>query len=210
MIDETRTQFSDEAIRHFLLGNLNSAEQSLIEHSLFSDGGLEERVRLAELELSDDFAADRLTSAERDLFRQRFLITAGRETSLEVSKALRKDFAPARVTTQPSLRQQISSLFDIRQHAWKYAFATLSLMLLLLAAALLVRKEQSRLVNDGPRPQHAVPKPSATSTPVNSHHSGNAPAPVHTETSPALPPHEGLTSSVVLAGGTVLESAPVI
>ena len=210
MIDETRTHFTDEAIRRFLLGSLNSAEQSVFENSLFSDDELEERVRLAELELSDDFAADRLSSADRDLFRQKFLLTAGRETSLEVSRALRQNFAPARFSTQPTFRQQIISLFDVRQHAWKYAFATLIVMLLLLATALLVRKERSRLVNDGPRPQHAAPKPSATSTPVSAHHSGSAPAPVHTETSPALPPHEGLTTSVVLTSGASLESAPAI
>jgi hypothetical protein len=209
MIDETR-QFSDEAIRRFLLGRLDSADQSVFETSLFSNGELEERVRLAELELSDDFAADRLTSAERDLFRQRFLVTAGRETSLEVSKALQKDFAQARFTTQTSFRQQISSLFDIRQHAWKYAFATLILMLLLLATALLIRREQSRLVHDQSRPRPSPSRPSTASTPVSTHHSGNAPAPTHNEISPALPPHEGLPTSVVLSSGTALESAPAI
>ena len=209
MIDETR-QFSDEAIRRFLLGRLNSAEQSVFETSLFSDSELEERVRLAEFELSDDFAADRLTSAERDLFRQRFLITARRETSLEVSKALRKDFAPARFTTQPSFRQQLSNLFDIRRHAWKYAFATLILMLLLLATALLVKKERSRLAGGPPRPQHAVPRPSATSGPLRTNHSTNPPAPAHNETLPTLPLHDGLPTSVVLASGTALESSPAI
>ena len=210
MIDETLKHFTDEAIRRFLLGSLNSAEQSVFENSLFSDDELEERVRLAELELSDDFAADRLSSADRDLFRQKFLLTAGRETSLEVSRALRQNFVPARFARQPTFRQQIISLFDVRQHAWKYAFATVIVMLLLLATALLVRKEHSRLAGDPSRPQRVLPRPSATSTPLRTNHSTNAPAPAHNETSPALPLHEGLPTSVVLASGTPLESAPTI
>jgi hypothetical protein len=210
MISETRPQFSDEIIRRFLLGNLNSAEQSVFENSLFADGELEERVRLAELELSDDFVAERLNSADRDLFRQRFLLTADRETSLEVSKALQQNFAPAGVSASRSFGQQIAGLFDIRQHAWKYAFASLILVLLLLATALLVRKERSRVAGVSPRPRSAAPRSSATSTPLRTNHSTNAPAPAHSETSPALPLHEGLPTSVVLVSGTALESAPVI
>jgi hypothetical protein len=210
MIDETRQHFTDEAVRRFLLGNLNSAEQSAFENSLFSDADLEERVRLAELELSDDFAANRLSSADRDLFRQRFLLTAGRQTSLEVSKALRQNFAPARFTAQPSLRQQIIGLFDIRRHAWKYAFATLILMLLLLATALLVRREQSRIAQDREQPHRSAPRPSVTAMPQQGHHPPNSSVPTHPETSPQLPPHEGLPTTVVLASGIPLESAPTL
>jgi len=210
MINETRAQFSDEAIRRFLLGRLSSTDQSIFENSLFTDGELEERVRLAELELSDDFAADRLSGAERDLFRQRFLLTAARETNLEVSKALRQNFAQARFATPSSFRQQINSLFDIRQHAWKYAFATLVLMLVLLATALLLRKEQSRLAEDRSRSRPAAPRPSATAMPQPAHHPSNSSVPAHTETPPDLPPHEGLPTSAVLVLGKPLESAPLI
>lgn len=201
---------SDESIRKFLLGDLNSIEQGQIENALFNDEALEERVRLSELELSDDYAANRLSGAERDLFSRRFLITTDRKRELEVSTALHGNFATAGFVARDSWWQQAVNVFDIRRHAWKYAFATLILMLLLLATALLVRKEQSRLVDDSRRPRPAAPHPSATSTPLSMNHSTNAPAPAHTETSPALPLHEGLTTSVVLDSGTPLDSAPTI
>jgi hypothetical protein len=207
MIENNQQEFSDEAVRRFLLGSLRPAEQSRFEHSLFVDEALEERVRLAELELSDDYAANRLNRAERDLFRQRFLLTADREKKLEVSRALQRNFAGTVSIEGAGWWQGFAGIFDIRRHAWKYAFATLALILLFLATALLVRKEQSRFVFTPPRPG---PKPSATTTPRMTNHSTNAPGPSHNETSPELPLHEGLTTSVVLTAGTPLESAPAI
>jgi hypothetical protein len=207
MIENNQHDFSDEAVRRFLLGSLSPTEQSRFEHSLFVDDALEERVRLAELELSDDYSANRLSRAERDLFRQRFLLTADREKKLEVSKALQREFAGTVAIEGAGWWQGVAGIFDIRRHAWKYAFATLALILLFLATALLVRKEQSRVVFTPSRPG---PKPSATTTPRMTNHSTNTPAPSHNETSPELPLHEGLTTSVVLDTGTPLESAPAI
>jgi hypothetical protein len=209
MIEDKAPAFSDDAIRRFLLGSLNSTDQSLFEHSLFVDDTLEERVRLAELELSDDYTANRLSSAERDLFRQRFLVTVDRERKLEVSRALHENFAPSVSIAGAGFWQSAVGIFDIRRHAWKYAFATLALILLVLATALLVKKDQPRFVYPF-KPSNAGPKPSATSTPRMTNHSTNAPAPSHSETSPALPLHEGLTTNIVLDSATPLESAPTI
>src|SRR6185369_1665268 len=93
MIDNNQQEFSDDAVRRFLLGSLSPGEQARFEHSLFVDDALEERVRLAELELSDEYTANRLSRADRDLFRQRFLLTADRERQLRVSQALHDNFA---------------------------------------------------------------------------------------------------------------------
>jgi hypothetical protein len=203
-------QFSDETIRRFLLGSLNSAEQSALEHSLFVNAELEERVRLAELDMSDDYSANRLSAAERELFRQRFLLTANRKNELEVSAALHSNFAGVGVRTHHFWWQPVVNFFDVRRHAWKYAFAALTLMLLLLATALLVKKERSRLAADPGIPHRTVPRPSPTSLPQSAHHPSNPSAPAHTESSPALPSHDELTNSVVLESGTSLESAPTI
>jgi len=200
--------FSDETIRRFLLGGLNATEQSGFEHSLFIDEALEERVRLAELELSDDYTANRLSHAERNLFRQRFLLTRDRGTKLHVSKALRDNFADPTSIARSDAWQNFIGMFDIRRHAWKYAFATLTFILLLLATALLVRKERSHLVELPPR--RVLPKPSASANPQRANHPPNSGAPIHNESSPTLPLHEGLTTSIVLDSATPLESAPTI
>ncbi len=210
MISETPRQFSDEAIRRFLLGSLNSTEQSAFEHLLFTDEGMEERVRLAELELSDDFAANRLSSVERNLFRQRFVLTADRQRQLEVSKALQINFTTATVSSPVPFWQRVANNFDIRRHAWKYAFAALTLVLLVLTAALLVKRENSRLAGEPGKPPRVAPRPSATSNPQPAHHPPNAGSPAHAETPPALPLHDGLTTSVVLDSATPIESAPTI
>lgn len=209
MIENNQQQFSDEAVRRFLLGSLNTTEQSLFEHSLFVDETLEERVRLTELELSDDYTANRLSRADRDLFRRRFLLTTDREQKVVVSKALHDNFAFSPSIVQETVWQRIDGLFDIRRHAWKYAFAALILAVLLMATALLVKKEQPRFVYPFRAPR-AAPRPSATSTPRITNHSTNGPAPSHSETSPALPLHDGLTTSVVLNTATPLASAPTI
>ena len=51
---ERSPEFSDEAIRRFLLGRLSASEQPAFERRLFSEDGLDARVRLAELDLADD------------------------------------------------------------------------------------------------------------------------------------------------------------
>jgi hypothetical protein len=208
MIEGNQRPFSDEIIRRFLLGSLNASDQSRLEHSLFVDESLEERVRLTELELSDDYTANRLSNTDRELFRQRFLLTADRERKLEVSRALHDNFAATASITGATLWQKIASLFEIRRHAWKYAFATLTLLLLLLGTALLIKKERSHLVEV--RPPRVLPRPTATTAPQRANHPLNSSAPVHNETSPVLPLHEGLATSIVLDSGTPLESAPMI
>ena len=209
LIEDMQQTFSDETIRRFLLGGLNATEQSGFEHSLFIDEALEERVRLAELELSDDYSANRLSHAERNLFRQRFLLTADRESKLQVSKALHVNFANSNSVARSGSWQNLIGIFDVRRHAWKYAFATVTLMLLLLATLLWVKKDQIRVVVR-PRPPQATPKPIGASVPLRTNHSTNAPAPAHSESSPTLPLHEGLATSVVLDSATPLNSAPTI
>jgi hypothetical protein len=208
MSEDRQPAFSDEAVRRFLLGSLNTTEQSRFEHSLFVDEALEERVRLTELELADDYTANRLSRADRDLFRQRFLLTADRERQLEVSRSLHRNFAASVSIDGPGFWQSAVGSFDVRRHAWKYAFATLALLLLLLGTALLIKKENSHLVNrDAPR---VSPRPTATAAPQPAHHPTDSSAPRHNEASPALPLHEGLTTSLMLDSGTALESAPTI
>jgi hypothetical protein len=208
MIDHNQQAFSDEAVRRFLLASLNPTEQSRFEHSLFVDDSLEERVRLAELELADDYTGNRLSRADRDLFRQRFLLTGDREKKLEVSRTLHENFATSVSIDGFGFWQSVVGIFDIRRHAWKYAFATLAVLLLLLGTALLIKKENPHLVNhDAP---HVSPRPIATAAPQPAHHSTDSSAPKHNEMSPTLPLHEGLTTSMVLDSRTPLESAPTI
>jgi hypothetical protein len=208
MIEGKEHVFSDEAVRQFLLGSLSPTDQSLLEHSLFVDESLEERVRLAELELSDDYTADRLNRADRELFKQRFLLTTNREQTLAVSRALHDNFAVTGSTTRTTFWQNTVGLFDIRRHSWKYALATVTLMLLLLGTALLIKREKLHRANV--TPPRVSPRPTATAVQQRANHPMNSSAPTHNETSPTLPLHEGLATSIVLESATPPESAPMI
>ena len=70
--------FPDDAIRRFLFGRLSALEQPAFEQCLFADDSLNARVRLAELELADDYAYGRLDHAERELFEEKVLVSADR------------------------------------------------------------------------------------------------------------------------------------
>src|SRR2546421_2433908 len=87
--------FSDETIRSFLLEGLSSTEQTVFEEQFLLNDELEVRVRLAEFDLTDDYAFGRLSAAEQTQFEQTFLLTTERKQQLNVSTALRDRFARA-------------------------------------------------------------------------------------------------------------------
>jgi hypothetical protein len=206
MIEDKQQTFSDEFIRTFLLGGLDASEQMRFEHSLFADDNLEQRVRLAELELSDDYAAHRLERSDRELFQHRFLLTTDRERTVAISKALHDTFALT--GSHATFWHNTIGIFDVRRHALRYAFATVTLMLLLLGTALLIKREN--LHRAGVTTPRVSPKPTATAVQQPAHHPSIPSDPTHNETSPAPPSHDRVTTGMVLEAGTPLESAPTI
>src|ERR1700674_1039262 len=98
---EGAPEFADEAIRRFLLGHLVEAERRSFEERLFADESLDRQVRLAEYELADDYAFERLPAVDRALFEQKFLVSTDRKQKLSVSRALRDHLAsPALAATR--------------------------------------------------------------------------------------------------------------
>jgi len=205
MIDNNHHEFSDEAIRRFLLGELTGGDQSHFEEQLFTDDDLAARVRLAELELCDEYASKRVSDREQQIFRERFLLTLDRKQALEVSTALGDRFRAK--STEHSFIERIKDLININQAVWKYGFAAL-ILIIVLATFLLVTKDDSRIAHWIPK--RVAPRPTATATPQIMHHSTNAPAPAHNEQSPELPLHDSLTPSVVLTSNNPIDSSPVI
>ena len=205
MIDNNHHEFSDETIRSFLLGELTGGDQSHFEEQLFADDDLAARVRLAELELCDEYASKSVSHQEQQIFQERFLLTLDRKQALGVSTALSDRFRVK--TTEHSVIQRIRNLININQAVWRYGFAAL-ILLIVLATVLLVTNDNSRIAHW--IPQRVPPKPAATATPRITHHSTNAPAPAHNEQSPELPSHESLAIDAVLSSQTPLDSSAVI
>ena len=80
--------FEDQHIRQYLLGDLPEAQESELETAYFGDPALLERVELARSDLADDYAAARLSAAERQKFEQRILATHDGREQLAIAQAL--------------------------------------------------------------------------------------------------------------------------
>jgi hypothetical protein len=192
--NKTPVEFSDEMIRRFLFGGLSSAEQPVFEQSLFSDDGLERRVRRAEFALADDYAYDRLNQTERDLFAKKFLISTERRRLAEVSTVLRERFAPVSVTnSKAGVVKRFRAWIAVSRPARRLAFVAV-LLLILFGTALLVIKEPRlpQKIANQLIPRRRAPR----SAPREVNHPTNDSPPVHQETPSPLPPHEQTSSTM--------------
>ena len=176
---EPEEQFSDATIRRFLLGTLTAAEQATFDERLFTEAGLEKRVRMAEFELADDYAYDRLNAADRALFEQRFLVTAARRQKLNVSDALHDRFAidPVVSSAAPStspFAERLQGWLGLGHPSWKLAFRVIIVLLLIGTMWSVLRGPRL-----GERFFAKRPKPVASpaSTQQEAHHSRTSPEP---------------------------------
>jgi len=199
--------FSDETIRRFLLGGLDAAEQSDFEEQFLVNDELEVRVRLAEFDLTDDYAFGRLSAADQTQFEQTFPLTTERKQKLNVSTALRDRFARASVSKLP-MAERLRVLVDFRKPAWRYAFAVLGLAVL-MATVWLVTKEPQIVTRF--LPKRVLPKPAATSSPEKANHPSLSASPTHAQQSPQMPAHEApFASIVVLNAKSTIDKAPAV
>jgi hypothetical protein len=200
-------QFSGDSIRHFLLGQLPASEQTRFEEELFTNADLEARLRLAEFELSDDYAYKRLTESETAAFRERYLVTTDLTQKLNVSRAIRDRFLSESVAEiKPTVYQRLMPWFDLRRPVWRYAFATL-IVVLILGTVFLVTKEP-QIVNTI-LPERFRSRPHASPTPQMMHHATGSSSPVHDEPSTPAVPHES-PPIVSLTATSSLDQSPVI
>jgi hypothetical protein len=187
---------SDDLIRRFLLGRLSSTEQSIVEESLFIDGDVEDRVRLAELDLADDYAFARLNAPDRESFERKFLVSADRREALNVSRALHDRFGPtALIQWRAAIGAKVGLLFDFSRPVWRYAFAGLILALLMATAWLVIKEPRIALpVFTRRAPTNAK----GPAKPQEAQHSAGAPSMPHQEPLPAQPVHREVGSTIVL------------
>lgn len=193
--------FSDEAIRRFLLGALSTSQQPLFEQRLIGDDGLDARISLLEVDLADDYAFGRLSAADQRRFEERFLLTPDRQQTLEVSMALRTRFSsPARAvmaarSRRDTVAERLKRLLGLDRPAWRIAFGVLILAILFATAWLTIKEPRIvRLVI--PRRAPARPTPGRTSE--ANHPSDKSSAPAHEEESPTMTVHEPTVLTVVL------------
>jgi len=192
--------FPDETIRRFLFGRLSASEQPAFEQRLFADDSLNARVRLAELELADDYAYGRLDNAERELFEEKFLVSADRRRKVKVSRVLRDRFASAPVETKTALVERLRALPGFTRPAWRFAFGVV-IFILLIGTVWVVVKKEPRIKEEITKRWVRRRSPAPTS-PVESNHPTNRSMPEH-QTSPSPMPVHDQTSPISTAGVSV-------
>jgi len=194
-------EFTDDAIRRFLFGRLGFAEQTAFEERLFTDDSLEARVRLAEFDLADDYALERLSAADRKAFEKKFLLSAERKRQLTISRALGDRFASASTVGHKARPGAISRrfrlLFGFNQRAWRFAFGVAALAVLVAAAWLILkRSHQGQSVNPPPIVRSS---PSPNSKREMRHPPGPSSPPEHQTTPSPMPPHAPTASPAILS-----------
>ena len=190
--------FSDDAIRQFLLGGLDRRDRPAFESALFLDSELEQRTRLIETSLADDFATGRLSANERIAFFESFPFSAARQRQIEVSTALRDCLAPA----------SQARFVTFKRPVWKLAFATMILMMLF--ATIWVATKEPRIVKRF-LPHRTHPAGANAATPEVAHHAERtAESAAHRDDSPAPLSHEAAIKAIVLDSTTTEENAPIV
>ncbi len=192
--DAGSPEFFDEAVRRFLLGELSAAEQPLFEQCLFTDQALESRVRLAELDLTDDYVFERLSPHDRKSCEQKFLVTSNRRQKLQVSKVLRDRFSvnPAAESNERAGVAGLELLVGLERPAWRLAFAILILVVLSAAAWLLIKEPRIA----GPVVNRIFPRRSPPpSVPLKAGHETNTSVPEHQIAPSPKPDHDQAVAS---------------
>lgn len=191
---------SDETIRRFLLCRLSEDERAQVEERLFVDDEMEGRVRLAECELTDDFAFGRLSAEEREFFVSKFIVTDARRQKLAVSQALRSHFSSPPVgakknvaVIEPGLswRERFLGLFDFKRPALSFA-ASLAALILVAGVIWVV----SRNVRENGEPVIAGLDPTPAPTPQTSPQIVTSPTP-NVDPTPTPNPTPKLTPTPV-------------
>jgi hypothetical protein len=207
MNQQKAASISDGTIRRFLLAQLSASEQEGFEAALFADPQLEQRGRLGEIALIDDYVLNRLKANDRDVFQKEFLVTTARRKKLEVSNALRQTFLLENVS--PHARSSSAQrLFVWPTLAWKIAFAIIALVIVLASAVLIRREPQivKRII-----PKRLRPSAVATPTPAAAHHPTNSAESLeHRDETPQLPAHEASPQTMVLLANSSPDNAPIV
>lgn len=81
--------FQDQQIRQYLLGDIPASDEGELEAAYFRDSELLARVELVRDDLADDYAAERLSAADREKFERRLLASNEGRDEFAITRALR-------------------------------------------------------------------------------------------------------------------------
>ncbi len=175
----------DEALRGFLLSRLKEIDQKNFEEKLMTDDRVHDRLRLAELQLADDFAADKLDQFDRERLSKTFAVTDDRRRMLAVSAALHRRFSRLHSLVPINARTSWRGVFN--RPVARFAFGAI-ILALLIGSLWLVTKEPN--VVRRIMPKRVPSRPIAIPTPQQANHPANVAPPVHRDDADSPDGHE--------------------
>jgi hypothetical protein len=120
----------ESKLRQYLLENLSEKETEEIDLQIFDDDELETALILAEEDLIEDYLDETLSSPERELFQNNFLVSRDRREHLALLTQLKNKTSgvPPEVTEKPlSFTEKLANLFRSK-FSQVIAFASLALI----------------------------------------------------------------------------------
>jgi hypothetical protein len=133
--------FQDQQIRQYLLGDIPASEESEFEAAYFHDSELLARMELVRDDLADDYAAARLSAADREKFERRLLASNEGREEFAITRALRD------AAVRPALERHTIWRLDRR---WLSLAAAVPLALATLVAWRLVSGPERTDERPGP------------------------------------------------------------
>jgi hypothetical protein len=81
---------TDMLLRQYLLGKIEDDERERIESLFITDSHMKDRILAAEQELIDDYLADSLSTADREMFLSLYGYTAAQRRKLRIAKSIQE------------------------------------------------------------------------------------------------------------------------
>ena len=160
---------NDDKITRYFLGELSTDEAEHFDRECFSDSTFAELVFVVEDELIDRYVRNELSDADRERFEQFYLTTVARRS--RVAMATRLNLTMNSATSEKAKPFESHSIWQRltpNRAFTRYAFATLTLALVVIAVWLLIRnsnKEQVAQTNPPINVASPVNSPTPSSSP---------------------------------------------
>ncbi|HEU4710814.1 MAG TPA: zf-HC2 domain-containing protein [Pyrinomonadaceae bacterium] len=133
-------QKEQQAIRNFLLGDLDEEDRQSLEERFMSDSEYRTDVLMAESELLEAYVDGALSEEEQAKFRNHYLSTPRQEKQLRATRALRKA-AGRRRPVQPtqSLWQRLAKLFNSANPRLQFASVAACVVIVVVSSGLILQ-----------------------------------------------------------------------
>jgi len=152
-------------LRDLLLHRLPEAEAQRIEELLIHDPDVAEALRLEEIDLLDDYAMNRLTSAERAAVEKYLLVSPIARQRIKVSRALQEIAASRKESAGPA-RAVAGKSKASSWNRWPMRAAAV-FVLCLVAVTMFMKSGQDSTLDDRPAPMTNQPDTPAATTPAS-------------------------------------------